>query len=153
MCWTCFFPFSMKVRDQTSWPWSCAQWQVDFPQRRWERESEPGSAWSGIVSRRSSSNLRWRSREARDPRGSLFIVLLYYRLLLSYCRTPIRYTTKQALFATAEIGSYCRGTKELQERPVLMGQSILRVLNIPKLLWRLQANLVPTPGAKRDARQ
>jgi hypothetical protein len=38
------------------------------------------------------------------------------------------------MFASAKIGSYCRGTKELQEKPVLRGHSIPPVLNIPKLL-------------------
>jgi hypothetical protein len=38
------------------------------------------------------------------------------------------------MFASAKIGGYCRGTKELQEKPVLRGHSIPPVLNIPKLL-------------------
>src|SRR5215467_13430450 len=75
MCWTCFFPWTMKVSDQTSWPRPSAQWQVDLPQRRWEREREPGRASLGIWKRRSSSNLRCRSRDASGPRGSLIILL------------------------------------------------------------------------------
>src|SRR5208337_831491 len=78
MCWTCFLPRTMKVRDQTGWRGPSAQWQVGLPQRRWERQSEPGSRSSGRWKRRASSNLRWRSREASGPLGSCSSIILWY---------------------------------------------------------------------------
>src|SRR6267154_4500134 len=78
MCWTRFFPCTIKVSDQTGWPRSSAQWQVGLPQRRWVRESEPGRASAGIEKRRSSWNLRWRSREAIGPWPGWIILLYIY---------------------------------------------------------------------------
>src|SRR5262252_3175216 len=59
-------------------PSPLAQWQVGLPQRRWQRESEPGRASSGICSERSAAYFRCRRLEASCPLGSIFICVPQY---------------------------------------------------------------------------
>jgi hypothetical protein len=59
---------------------------------------------------------------------------LYYRPSTAYSYRTIRQAEKMNHVANAKIGVYCRGTKELQERAFLRGQTIPPALNLPKLL-------------------
>jgi hypothetical protein len=96
MCWTCFLPRTMKIRDQTGWRGPSAQGQVGLPQRRWKgrasREANP---------RQDGAAARVQTCVA----GVEKLAALWVRCL-SYGIRTIRTPQKQACFCQSDLAHF-----------------------------------------------